>query len=64
MTAADGKYAGSGWHDGRGMPFGYHLQRDANVFVLRRPDGSLVAAFDAKRADRFEVEAAVWEDAD
>ena len=32
--------------------------------VVRRPDGSPVAAFGAGRGDPFEVEAAVWEDAD
>lgn len=32
--------------------------------ILRRPDGSFVAAFAADEADPFEVELAVWEDAD
>ena len=64
MTAADGNYADLGRHAGHGMPFGYRLERDANMLVLRRPDGSLVTVFDAWCADRFEVEAAVWEDAD
>jgi hypothetical protein len=35
-----------------------------DLLVLRRPDGSVVAAFGATDADLFEVEAAVWEDAD
>jgi hypothetical protein len=47
-----------------GTPFGYYLERDADVLVVRRPDGSAVAAFGAWGADPFEVEAAVWEDAD
>lgn len=64
MTVTEGNYADSGRQAGHGMPFGYHLERDANMFVLRRPDGSLVTAFDARCADCFEVEAAVWEDAD
>jgi hypothetical protein len=46
------------------LPFGYHLERDANVLILRRPHGSFVAAFNALGTDLFEVELAVWEDAD
>ena len=46
------------------MPFGYYLDRDADLLVLRRPDGAFVAAFNAVGADLFEVELAVWEDAD
>ena len=46
------------------MPFGYYLQLDADLLMLRRPDCSLVAAFSAMGVDPFEVEAAVWEDAD
>jgi hypothetical protein len=49
---------------GLGLPFGYYLQLDADLLVLRRPDYSFVAAFSAMGADPFEVEAAVWEDAD
>lgn len=61
MTAAADK---SGGHDGPGTPFGYYLERDADVLVVRRPDGSPVAAFGVGGAEPFEVEAAVWEDAD
>ena len=43
--------------------FGYHLESGGDVLSLRRPDGSLVAAFDAEAADAFEVEAAVRKDA-
>ncbi len=32
--------------------------------ILRRSDGTFVAAFTAWGADPFEVELAVWEDAD
>jgi hypothetical protein len=32
--------------------------------MLRRPDSSSVVTFGAMGADPFEVEAAVWEDAD
>ena len=46
------------------MPFGYHLQRDDDLLILRRADGVEVAAFGAVGLDLFEVEMAVWEDAD
>ena len=46
------------------FPFGYYLDRDADLLILRRPDGSFVAGFNAVGADLFEVELAVWEDAD
>ncbi len=51
--------------NGFGLPFGYHLQRDDDdLLILRRADGSDVAAFGAVDVDPFEVEFAVWEDAD
>jgi hypothetical protein len=50
--------------DRPGLPFGYYLEHDADLLILRRPDGSLVAAFNAVGADLFEVELALWEDAD
>ena len=46
------------------MPFGYYLERDADLLILRRSDGTFVAAFSARGVDLFEVELAVWEDAD
>jgi hypothetical protein len=46
------------------MPFGYYLERDADLLMLRRSDGSLVAAISALGVDLFEVELMVWEDAD
>jgi hypothetical protein len=46
------------------LPFGYYLERDADLFVLRRPGGTLVAAFSALGVDPFEVELTAWEDAD
>jgi hypothetical protein len=49
---------------GSRLPFGYFVERDGDLLILRRPDYSFVAAFGALRADLFEVEAAVWEDAD
>ena len=46
------------------LPFGYYLDRDADLLMLRRSDGSLVAAFCASGVDLFEVELTAWEDAD
>ena len=51
-------------HSGCWLPFGYHLERDAELLILRRSDGSFVAAFSAVGADPFEVELRAWEDAD
>lgn len=51
-------------HDGFELPFGYFLERDADLLVLRRSDGSFVAAFNVSGLSLFEVELAVWEDAD
>ena len=53
-----------GGHDGFELPFGYYLERDADLLVLRRSDGSFAAAFDVRDVSLFEVELAVWEDAD
>ena len=54
-----------GWQGRRfRLPFGYFVQRDSDLLVLLRPDHTFVAAFGAMVADPFEVEAAVWEDAD
>lgn len=50
-------------HGGVGLPFGYVLERDDDLLILRRADGSEVVAFGAVRLDPFEVELAVWEDA-
>ena len=46
------------------LPFGYYLERDAEQLILRRPDCPVVTAFSAVAADPFEVELALWEDAD
>ena len=46
------------------MPFGYRLEREDGLLILRRADGSDVASFGALGLDLFEVELAVWEDAD
>ena len=50
--------------DGIWLPFGYYLESDADLLILRRSDNSLVAAFSAEGVDFFEVELAVWADAD
>jgi hypothetical protein len=50
--------------DGFELPFGYYLERDAELLVLHRSDGTFVAAFNLRGASLFEVELAVWEDAD
>jgi hypothetical protein len=46
------------------LPFGYYLERYADLLMLRRADGSFVSAFSARDVDLFEVELTVWEDAD
>jgi hypothetical protein len=45
------------------LPFGYRLDCDADLLIVRRSDGSFVAAFNAG-VDPFELERAVWEDAE
>ena len=46
------------------LPFGYYLERYADLLLLRRPDSSFVTAFSTRDVDAFEVECTVWEDAD
>ncbi len=46
------------------LPFGYYVEWDEDLLILRRSDCSFVVAFSAGCTDPFEVEAAVWEDAD
>lgn len=50
--------------NGLELPFGYYLERDGTLLILRRPEGSFVAAFSARGVDAFEVEFTIWEDAD
>ena len=45
------------------LPFGYYLERGADLLVLLRSDGSFVAAFNVRGLDLFEVELMAWEDA-
>jgi hypothetical protein len=51
-------------HNRFGLPFGYYLERDDDLLILLRADGSIVAEFVVVGLDFFEVELAVWEDAD
>jgi hypothetical protein len=46
------------------LPFGYYLKRGEDPLILRRADGSDMATFGAVALDFFEVEFAVWEDAE
>jgi hypothetical protein len=46
------------------LPFGYYVEREPDLLLLRRADGTLVAAFSVGGVDPFEVELRVWEDAD
>ena len=48
---------------GSGLPFGYYLERDPDLLILRRPDGSFVAAFSTRGVDLLEIELTLWEDA-
>ena len=38
------------------LPAGYWIESDADVLVLHRPDGSIVATFSARGADLNEIE--------
>ena len=44
------------------LPLGYRLQRDPDLLLLLRPDGSVVAAFSARGAAEEAVERAAWGD--
>lgn len=45
------------------LPAGYWLEDDADILLLHRPDGLVVAAFSAMGADPNEIEREAWEDA-
>ena len=51
-------------HDQFELPFGYYLERDAELLVLRRSASSFVATFNVRGVDLFEVELMAWENAD
>jgi hypothetical protein len=44
------------------LPPGYYVDKDADVLVLRRHDGSAVAAFSARGVTKELVERAAWEE--
>jgi len=46
------------------LPFDYYVEREADLLILRRSDGTFAAAFSARGVDFFEVELTAWEDAD
>jgi hypothetical protein len=46
------------------LPFGYYLELGVDLLILRRSEGSFVAASSTLGADLFEVELAACEDAD
>ena len=51
-------------HNASELPFGYYLELDADLLILRRSDGTFVAAFSTRGVDLFEVELMAWEDSD
>jgi hypothetical protein len=51
-------------HSGFWLPFGYYLERDAGLLILRRSVHSFVAAFIPWGLNLLEVELVAWEDAD
>jgi len=44
------------------LPPGYYLERDPDIWTLRRSDGSSVAAFSARGVVAETIEGAAWED--
>jgi hypothetical protein len=44
--------------------FDYYPERDADLLILRRSDGSFVATFSTRGVGLFEVELMAWNDAD
>jgi hypothetical protein len=44
------------------LPPGYYLERDPDIWTLRRSDGSSVAAFSAQGVVAETIETAAWED--
>ncbi len=44
------------------LPLGYRLQRDPDLLLLLRPDGSVAAAFSTRGANEEDVELVAWED--
>ncbi len=50
--------------NGLKLPFGYYVERDPDLLILHRSDGSFVAAFSAWGVDPFEIELTIWVDAE
>jgi hypothetical protein len=44
------------------LPPGYYLERDPDIWTLRRSDGGSVAAFSARGVVAETIEGAAWED--
>jgi hypothetical protein len=44
------------------LPPGYYVDKDADLLMLRRHDGSAVAVFSARGVTKEVVERAAWED--
>ena len=44
------------------LPQGYYLEKDPDIWMLRRPDGRSVAAFSARGVVAETIESAAWED--
>ena len=55
--------SGVDWWGQIGLPPGYWLEHDADLILLRRPEGGLLAAFSLRGADPLEIAATAWEDA-
>jgi hypothetical protein len=47
-------------HNALELPFGYYLELDADLLILRRSEGTFVAAFSTRSVDLFEVELMAW----
>jgi hypothetical protein len=44
------------------LPPGYYLERDSDIWTLRRSDGGSVAAFSARGVVAETIEGVAWED--
>jgi hypothetical protein len=44
------------------LPPGYYLERDADLLMLRGPDGTVVAVFSARGVAGEAIKDAAWED--
>ena len=59
---AAGKRCGAIQMEELRLPPGYYLDRDPDIWTLRRSDGSSVAAFSARGAVAETIEGVAWED--